>query len=245
MKTNNLNPLFKTLIWPIIVLVIAFGAFYLKPWQQKPIQSISVSATGTATTTPNVAKITATIESKNQNIDKAREETNQKVATVVEKLKTAGIEEKDIKTNNLSGGQAYETLIYPAPNRPTTNQFQISLEITIRDFDKADQIVQLLTQNGATNLYGPNLTVDDSNLEKAKSIAREDAVSNAKQKAKELAKASDSKVGKVIKIAEQGDYSYPQPMYAIGGADLKEKAATIQPGQDKVTITLMVEFSLN
>lgn len=245
MAKTSINPIIKTLIWPIVVLIIAFGVLYIRPWQQKPTQSISVSATGTATATPNVAKITATFESKNQNIDKAREETNQKVSTVVEKLKAAGIAEKDIKTNNLSGGQAYETLRYPAPNRPTTNQFQISLEITIRNFDKADQIVQLLTENGAANLYGPNLTVDNANLEKAKSAAREDAVSNAKQKAKELAGASDSKVGKVIKIAEQGDYNYPQPMYAVGGADLKEKAATVQPGQDKVTITLTVEFSLN
>ncbi len=242
---NNLNPLVKTLIWPVVILVITAGFFYFKPWQQKPTQSISVSAIGTATTTPNVAKITATIESKNQNLDKAREQTNQKVASIIEKLKAAGIEEKDIKTNNLSAGPGYETMIYPAPNGPNTNQFQTSLEITIRNFDKADEIIQLLTQNGATNLYGPNLTIDDANLDKAKSKAREDAVTNAKQKAQELAKASNGKVGKVIKISEQGDYDYPQPMFAIGGADLKEKASSIQPGQDKVSITLLVDFALN
>ncbi|MBI3342147.1 SIMPL domain-containing protein [Candidatus Curtissbacteria bacterium] len=237
------NYLLKTLIWPVVVLVIAAAVLYLKPWQQKPIETVSVAAAGVAKATPNIAKITATIDSKNPNIDQARKETQAKAGIIVDKLKVIGVDEKDIKTNNVSAGGSYEVMIYsPVQN---TNQFTESFEITLHDFNKADQVLQTLTQNGATNLYGPNLTIDESNLESAKSQARQNAVENAKKKAQELAGATGRKIGKVVKIAEQGDYAYPRPLMAVGGTDLKEKAATIQPGQNEVTITLQVDFSLN
>lgn len=234
----------STAIWAIVVLVIAFGAFYLKPWQTKPGQTISVSAIGTAKAVPNVAKITATVETKNPNIDLARQLNETKVSAIIVKLTGAGIDKEDIKTQNISAGQAYEptTMIYPP--RPNTNSFSTSLEVTIRNFDTADSIIQTLTQNGATNLYGPNLTVDDEKLNAAKSEARKKAVENAKIKAQELASASGRKIGKAVKIQEQGDYAYPIPMMAVGGADLREKASSIQPGQDEVSINVQVDFEL-
>lgn len=233
-------------IWAIVVLVIAFGAFYLKPWQTKPGQTISVTAIGTAKAIPNVGKITATVETKNPNIDLARQLNETKVAAIIVKLTGAGIDKKDIKTQNISAGQAYDPAImmYPAPPRPNTNSFSTSLEITIRNFDIADSILKSLTQNGATNIYGPNLTVDDEKLDTAKSEARKKAVENAKVKAQELANASGRKIGKAVKIQEQGDYAYPIPMMAVGGADLREKASQIQPGQDEISINVQVDFEL-
>lgn len=239
----------SSILWPIVVLLIALGAFYLKPWQTTQQETISVSAEGKVDVTPNVGKITATIESKNPNIDKARAENEAKVVAVVTKLKEVGIEEKDIKTQHISAGQGYsgaaEPLIYPAPPRPDTNVFSTSLTITIRNFDNTDQVLTALTQNGLTNLYGPELTVSDEKLEEAKTLARENAVANAKKKAAELAKASDRNVGKVVKIAEGGDFGYPVPMMATSSRDLAEKASTIQPGQNQVTINLSVEFALD
>lgn len=246
---------FTSLVWPLVVLIIAFGAFYLKPWQAKPAETISVSAQGKTEVVPNVAKITATIESKNANIDTARAENEKKVSQIVTRLKELGIEEKDIKTQSLSAGQAYpddvppagrqvQTMMYPAPPRPTTNAFSTSLEITIRDFKKSDAAISTLTQNGATNLYGPQLTISDDKTEEAKSKARENAMENARKKAIELATASGRKLGKTVNITEQGDYGYPVPMMAKSGADLETRASQIQPGQNEVTINLLVDFSL-
>lgn len=234
-------------LWPLVVLVIAFGAFYLKPWQTKPLETISVSATGKAQITPNIATITATIESKNPDLDKARQENEQKVSTLVTRLKTLGVEEKDIKTQQVSGGPGYEpdtVQIFPAPRYPNTNQFTTSLEIKIRNFENTDEIIAAMTTNGATNLYGPNLTVDEALQEEGKSKAREDAVVEARKKGEQLAKLSGRRLGKATKISEQGDYGYPIPILARGEADLKAQASQIQPGQNEVTITIQVDFEL-
>ena len=239
MKNLSLSP---NIIWPLVVLAIAFGAFYLKPWQQKPTETISVSSEGKTQVVPNIAKITAAIESQNHNLDQARKNNQERVDRIVNLLKEQGVEEKDIKTEFISAGPNPD--IYSPSIRQTLNRVITSLEITIRDFRKADQIIALLTANGTTNLYGPNLTIDDQTLEKAKSEARQKAVENAKQKAAELAQASGRKIGKVTSIKDGGDFRIPQPLMAQGAADLEQKASQIQPGQNDVSINLQVEFSL-
>ena len=238
------------LIWPLVVLAIAFGAFWLKPWQTKPQETISVTSQGKAQTAPNVATITATIETQNKNLDEARVQNEQKVSTIVAKIKDLGTSEKDIKTQNISGGPGYQvmdmpqTQIYPIPPRPNTNSYSTSLEITIRNFDIADEVLATLTQNGAGNLYGPNLTLDESAQEDAKTKARENAVESARKKAEELAKLSGRKLGKAVKIQEQGDVIFPQPLMAQSELDLKQKASQIQPGEQEVTVNLSVDFAL-
>ena len=137
-----------------------------------------------------------------------------------------------------------QTQIYPIPPRPNTNSFSTSLEITIRNFDIADEVLVALTQNGASNLYGPNLTLDENAQEEIKSKARENAVESARKKAEELAKLSGRKLGKAVKIEEVGDVVFPQPFYAQSELDLKQKASLIQPGQNEVTINLAVDFEL-
>lgn len=231
-------------LWPIVALTIALSAFYFKPWQKNLQEVISVQALGKAQVTPDIAKITATIESKHPDLDKARQENEQKVATTIAKLKELGIDQKDVKTEYISGGPGYETQIFPVPPKPNTNQLTTTLEITIRNFDISNEVLASLTQNGVTNLYGPNLTISDSKLEEAKSKAREDAVASAKGKAQELAKLSARKLGKVTKIEELGDFSLPPPIIAQSETDLKQKASVIQPGQNEVTISLQVEFQI-
>ncbi len=242
-KPKNIT---ASIIWPLVVLVIAFGAFYLKPWQTKPTETISVTAQGKAEAVPSIAKITASIQSTNPDLEKARAQNQIKVDAIITKLKTLAIDGKDIKTNYISGNQSYEArpMIYPIPPKPDTNSFSTSLEITIRNLKNADAVLSALTSNGATNIYGPQLTVDDSKLEAAKSEARQNAVENANVKAKELAQASGRSVGKVVSIKEQGDYAYPVPMMAAGSEDLMMKESQIQPGQNQVTINLSVDFSL-
>ena len=233
-------------IWPLVVLVVALVVIYTKPWQLKAPEVISVIATGKTEATPNVAKITASVNSQNKNADAARRENEIKTAQIIESLKTLGIGEKDIKTQSISSGVGYEpqTLIYPARPRPSTNSFSLTLEITIHNFDNADEVIANLTKNGASNIYGPNLTIDDKALEEAKAKAREDGVNDAKNKAEQLAKLSNRKLGKVLKVEEQGDFGIPTPLMASSEMDLREKASQIQPGQSEVTVSLKVDYQL-
>lgn len=238
----------QTWLWPLVVLILGLGAFYLKPWQTKPTETISVSAEGKAQATPNVATITATLISENPNLENARKENEKKVTEIITTLKQLGVDEKDIQTQNISGGPGYEILpqtqIYPRPPQPSTNQFSTSFEITIRNFENSDEIIAAVTKVGATNLYGPNLTLDQEAQEATKSQARQKAIEAARQKAQQLADLSERKLGKVTNIKEEGDIRFPEPIVAYSELDLREKATSIMPGQNEVSVAIKVEFEL-
>lgn len=236
----------QSVLWPVVVLVIALLAFYFKPWQAKTLETISVTAEGRAEVAPDIAEFTANVSTNNQNLDTARSQNEQKISSIVIKLKELGIGEKDIKTENISGGRGYEvqTMIYPAPPRPNTNTFSTTLSVKVRDFGLADETLAVFTAGGAENIYGPSLTLSDEAKEEAKSKAREAAVAEAKKKAEELAKLSNRKIGKATSIKESGEPIYPMPVAALSEADLKEKASQIEPGSTTVTVNLAVDFAL-
>lgn len=234
----------QNLVWPLVVVAIAAAAFWLKPWQTKPAETISVSATGKTSVVPNVAQLSASMITYNKNLDEGRKINEKKVTNLVTNLKQLGVQDKDIKTEYISGQLGNEPVRIddPFPN-PNTNVVTHNITVTVRDLEQIDEAIATITKE-ATNLYGPNLTVADEDLETAKSQARQDAVENAKQKAEELAKLSERKLGRTVKIQEQGDYGYPIPIYAQSETDLREKATSIQPGQNEVTINLLVDFAL-
>lgn len=238
--------LLQSVLWPVVVLLVVFAAFYFKPWQTKTLETVSVSAEGRAEARPDVAQFTANVSTDNKNLDAARSQNEQKVSAIVTKLRELGIQERDIKTENVSGAPGYEpqTLIYPAPPRPSTNTFSATLSVKVRDFEISDETLAVLTAGGAENIYGPSLTLSDEAKEAAKSKAREAAVSEAKKKAEELAKLSNRRIGKATSIKESGEPIYPVPLMAASEADLKEKASQIQPGSTSVTVNLAVDFSL-
>lgn len=243
-----------SIIWAIVILVIATGAFIFKPWQSQTQDTISVSASGKTQVTPNIAKLSATVSTKNDDLDLARQQNEEKVDNLISALIDLGIEDKDIQTQYISGGETIEIQetpsqpdiqIFPPPDgRRKTNQVTTTFEVTIRDFTIADEVIAAFTQNGATNLNGPRLTVDDDTIETAKSTARKDAVANAKKKAQDLAEELNKKVGDPTNVTEQGDFGLPVPIFAQAEADLQQKASTIQPGENEVSVTIQVDFEL-
>ena len=243
------------IILAIVILGVAISAFILKPWESTPKETISVSAEGKTQVAPNIAKISATISTTNDDLDLARVQNEEKIDNAISAIKSVGVAEEDIKTQYLSGGPTYEILdiqdqssssfVPPRPPGQTkTNQISTTFEITVRDFDIADEVLAALTQNGATNLSGPRLTVDEDTIETAKSEARKDAVDNARKKASELAELSGKNLGDVVSINEGGGFRTPTPIFALSEADIAEKVNTIQPGQNDVSVTIQVDFEL-
>src|SRR3989344_2413278 len=248
------------IVWALVILTIALAAFIFKPWQNKTQDTISVSATGKSQIAPNIAKLSATVSTSNDDLDLARKQNEEKVTSLINALKDLGVDQKDIQTQYISGGETYEIQsepsrpdnlpdgsqiqIYPPPTGKQTNQISTTFEVTIRDFTIADEVVAAFTKNGAANIYGPQLTVDDQTLERAKSQARKDAVANARNKASDLAGELGKKVGDATSVVEQGDFGVPIPLIAISETELQQKASQIQPGENEVTVTIQVEFEL-
>lgn len=224
-------------------------------WPYLPFHSpYTVTVTGTAQqdVANQVATFNASVTATNPNKQTAIDSVNTKMDALIKSIKDFGIADSDIKTQNVSVyqmptslpvPQGAQTLIYPVPPQQTGNgdwQASNSITITLRDVSKASGLTDILNKSGATNVYGPNLTTDNTSAQEADLLAK--AMANAKSKADSIAKAGGQSVGRIVTMQES-DGGYPVPLYATKGLGAGS-SAPIQPGTSTLSKTVTVTFEL-
>lgn len=227
-------------------VIILFLLVFLLPlrninWGKINIgQDTGITVTGEAKTQVKnqIASFTAGVNINKANKDTAVKEVNDKMTKLIEDIKAFGVKQEDIKTQGMSinESQNYET---KAKEWYASN----SIQITLRDVDKASSFADLLAKSGANNVYGPNLMLDESNS--AEKTLYEEAMKDAKEKAESIAKVSGRKLGKVISVMDGGsvDYSRPYLMSAkdgLGGG----VAAPVEAGATTVSKSMTVVFEM-
>jgi hypothetical protein len=168
--------------------------------------------------------------------NKAMTEVNTKMNDLVKAVKDFGTEESDIKTQSLSyyqepkGGQ-----------NPGQWQVNNTIEIVLRDINKATDLADLLAKSGANNVYGPNFMMDDTN--EAEKGLYDAAIKDAKDKAESIAKASSRTLGKILSVSDGAGLNVVYPMYAKLDSGMGGGAVT-EPGSTTVYKNLTVTFEL-
>lgn len=203
-----------------------------------------VDGTGSATAVPNIAKVSVAIQESASSLSEVEKSVNTKSKTLVDAVKKAGVEDKDIKTTsyNISPTYDYRT----NPSRITGYSASVSYQVTIRNVDKANDVLAAATGAGANNVGGINFDVDDNAKNKALNEARAEAVKNARQTAEGLAKAAGVTLGKILNITEsQGTAPVPLPMRGAGlGAGPSETKVQIQPGENEFNVTISITYEI-
>ncbi len=119
-----------------------------------------------------------------------------------------------------------------------------SVSVKIRKVDDASKIIDGINKIGVTNMSGPNLAIDDEDALKIE--ARQNAIDDAKTKAKELAKELGVNLGKITSFNENGNY--PMPMYAGATANdfvRKESVPSVIPtGENTITSDVTITYEI-
>ncbi len=189
-----------------------------------------------------VARFNAGVNAVNDNKEVAINEVNDKIKAVIESVKSFGVEEADIKTQNMNIYQNQESYYEGDRQKQRFGQWNVSntIEISLRQVDKANELADLLSRSGANNVWGPDFSLDET--AEAEEALMEKAIANAKDKAEKMAAASGAKLGKVIQVIEGGAGNVISPMYRMEGAG--GGGAAVEPGSTKVTKTVTVTFEI-
>jgi len=247
------NRLFTSLLGLLLITVSAFYAFgaitnlrqSIEVGRPVPVDNlITVEGTGSVTVKPDRATVTASVETKAATVTEAQSKNADTMNTLSEKFKTLGISADDLQTTNYS---VYENQTWDPITQKYNSEGWIvsqSLEITVRALDLLPQVLTTAGENGATNIYGPQLTVD--NREQYLDQARSEAIAEAKAKAQSIADSLGVKLVAIVNYSEWSDNGV-YPMYAEayavdgrGGAP----APTIESGSEKVNLTVSVTYKL-
>ena len=217
-----------------------------------PYNTITVEGTGSSAMVPDTARITFTVMESASQVAAAQEAATTKTDAALEALEGMGIEERDIKTLSYNVSPKYE---YPQPcyggicqpSAPRIVGYDVSqtIEVKVRETEKAGEVLAALGGLGVQNISGPEFVVDDETA--VKNEARAEAVEEARAKAKELAKQLGVRLGKVVSFSE----TMPgQPYYGYGkgggmmDSAVAQSAPSLPVGENETEITVMITYEI-
>jgi uncharacterized protein len=206
---------------------------------EPPRRSITVSASGSVSAVPDLARITSGVATEAPVAKDAVAKNSEAMRKIIDGLKSSGIEEKDIQTSSFHIEPRYtrarEGEAPAIDGYHATNQVQV----VVRNLDKLGEVLDRLVALGANEMAG--LSFDVSQAEKLRDEARKEAVANAQRRAKLYAEAAGVQLGEVLNIDEGSD-NPPRPLFA--GRALKAEAVPIERGSETLEATVTVTWAL-
>ena len=227
----------------LLSLVTIGGSMFLPSWGKlnlSPAPSVTVVGEARSQEKSQIANFSAGVAAYSDDKTTAVNDVNSKVDAIIEAVKQFGVSAQDIKTASLNIYQNQEQYYEDGRQKFRPGQWNVSntVEIKLHDVDRASSLANLLTQSGATNVYGPNFTLDDTS-EQATALI-DAAFTNAREKAFKIAETAGRDLGKVVSISE-GTQAQAMPIYRTEGGG---GGAAVEPGSGTVSKTITVTFEL-
>ena len=203
---------------------------------------LDVSATGEVSRVPNLAIISAGVQTLQPTATAAIEENASRMERVRAALKRAGIADKDVQTSSISLNPEYR---YAENQPPVLTGYRASntVNVKFRDLKRSGAILDALVREGANQLNGPSLTIDQP--EAAYDEARIKAIAVGQQRAELYARALGKRIVRILSISESGaSQPSPVPMAFARDATMSSAKTQIDPGTQDIQITVSISYEL-
>lgn len=179
----------------------------------------------------------------------ALRQLNEKMSKVIAAVKTAGIAEENITTQNYSLSPQYDARDGVAAVSGYNANQQLTVKVSGVDKDKEilNRVVSEAGKAGANQVLG--IKFDVSNLSDLKQEARLKAVKDAKSKSGAMAQAAGVKLKKVVgwyeNIIQSPDAQGSAYGYGAGGMGGAQESAAPAPQIPQGTQEIIIEIDLN
>lgn len=203
---------------------------------------LDITATGEVARVPDIAIISAGVNTRAPSASEAMRENSARMGRVIAALKSAGVADRDIQTSaiNLHPEYRYEE---NQPQRLVGYNASNQVTVRFRDIQRSGRILDALVAQGANQINGPTMTIDDPRS--ALDEARMKAVAAGRARAELYARSLGKQVARVISISESpGNYPPPPPMPMAVRAMSAEADTKIEPGEQKLEVNLSMVFEL-
>jgi hypothetical protein len=255
---NDFSFLQKTMLVVGTLVLVAFASQWLPlRWgslELAPTATVTVTGQADGQQTSQVANFSASVTVNDADKQVATETVNQEMEQLVADLKAFGIPDQDLRTDSISVYEYNEPVreimilndsVPPSPPQSGQPMWQASntVSITLREIGRASDLATLLTNSGATNVYGPSFTVDDTaDLDRQLLV---EAMADATAKAELLLAGTNQKIKRVISVSETGAQP-PLPLLdresAAVGYDTT--SVPVEPGSQTIYKSLVVIFEI-
>ncbi len=236
---------------PILVALILGGLFVVGKYVEargidRP--SISVDAEGKVMARPDIAQLAFGVQTdRKKTAQDAMTSLTERMNSIVETVKAAGVEEKDISTQALWLNPAYD---YTEGKR-IDRGFEAgqNLQVKVRKLDKIGDVLNAAVSKGANQVGSVSFTIDDP--EDLRAQAREMAITKAKAKAAKLAAQLGKSLGKLkafnegyVPYAVNYDRANSMKVETLGIGGGEAPAPVVPTGEQEVSVTVALTYEL-
>lgn len=250
---DNAKKWFWILLDVLIVAAVINVVFFVMPMLQRlgngfyPARTISVSAEGKTTASPDLAEISFSVVTQGQSPQSLSTNNNNAMSAVIQFVKSQGIADADITTTNYDLSPNYGWDKNTQHNYVTGYTLTQTVQVKIRNLNKVALVLGGLAPLGVNQIGGVSFTFADD--EKVLAAARADAFTKALAKAREMATASGVSLGRVVSVSENNYIPGPRSLYmtanaASGAGMVAPSVPTIQPGTEDITDTVSITYEL-
>lgn len=208
----------------------------------QPETTLSISAEGSVTRVPDIAFITAGVQTEAKDASTALAENSERMNGVVDALKSAGVPDRNIQTSNFSISPSYDySGEGPARLVGYTANNMVTAKVT--DLDNLGRTVDSLVRAGGNTLNGISFGLEDDT--EARDEARKLAMATALARAELYAEAAGYRVARIVTISESGGRTPPMPMMmARAESDSFAGSSPVSSGELDLSMTVNVLFEL-
>lgn len=198
-------------------------------------RSVTVTGTGSVDAVPNRAGIVVGVSSDAPTAQAALAANAERATRVLDALRGAGVDRSDLQTQDVSVSPRWNDR-----GRPDGFTAHASVQVTVKDVQRAGSLLDAAVAAGATESSGPSF--DRGDRQALYRDALKAAFADARSKAATLAGEAGASLGRVLRIEESPGVS-GEPMPAFAAA---ERVPTpVEPGTEQVQASVSVTFSLS
>ncbi len=218
----------------IFITGLSFG-----PASAQTAGQITVTGEGVVASAADMASISLGVSTQAESAGQAMAQNNALMQAVMDRLKAAGLEARDLQTSAL---QLQPNWVHDeAMQTPVQRGYIVQNMLTarLRDLTILGQVLDAAVKDGANTVNG--IHFEHSNSKSALSQSRILAIADAKAKAFEILSAAGAKLGKIVSISESGGNYSPMPMLK---AAMDSEGTPVAGGEIGFTTQVTVVFEI-
>lgn len=206
------------------------------------MRTIVVTGLGETSAAPDMAYLSIGVEAEGATAAEALRKNSEKMDATLKSLRDAGVDKKDIQTSGLSVGAKYDYSRENQPPRIIGYQATNTVQVKLRNIDKAGAIIDRAVGVGANRL--DSISFGFSNPKPLLNDARRAAVADARERAGLYAEAAGVKLGPVMQISDSFSMA-PGPVPVMMRAEAMDaKAVPLSPGESTLSASVTVIYGI-
>ena len=202
---------------------------------------IEMTISETVETLPDIATFSTGVQTTAPTASAAVRANNVQMASVVARLKTLGIADRDIQTTQINLNQRYDE----RDGKQIFKGYEASnmVNATLRDLTRLSVFLDALALDGATSFNGPIFSIEDDSA--FREAARNKVWATAMTRARNLARKAGYNDVRVLRVEENDqERGFELMKMTPVSMDAAENATPISPGELSVAASMSFTFEM-